>query len=172
MTEKFPVHIMIKPEGLENFPGFIRSRIELLEAITGAVRTTHLTTRLTLKQAELIYPQEIFLQKIRDAVASGETEHYIFHGNSPDIYDQVALAKGKANVDWGIRGTLVKEIDRVGLKFERWQNFIHSSDTLEETRSICFHFNKDLPICSECAARELCYGKLKGSDMPATVPEP
>lgn len=168
MSEKYPIHIMIKPEGLEYFPDFIRSRIELFQDITGATTTTHMLTRLAPEHVELIYPKDTFTPEVREAIVYGKTEHYIFHSTAPDIYEQARLAKGKANIDSGIRGALVREINRVGLKFEKWQNFVHSSDTLEETHAICFHFNKDLPVCTGCAAKSLCYGNLEGSAMPNT----
>lgn len=165
MGEKYPVHLMIKPEGLEYFPEFIHSELELFELMAGVERTTRVVTRLTPDEVSLIYPPDKFSPEVRNAIASGKTEHYIFHGSS-DIYNKTRMAKGKANVDWGIRGRISREVDRVGLKFEKWQNFIHSTDTLEDTKAICFHFNKDMPACIGCVAKTLCYGNLEGSDMP------
>lgn len=171
MTERYPIHIMIKPEGLENFPGFIRCELQLFEEITGAEITTRVVTRLTPEQARLIYPESSFPPEVRRAIASGKTEHYIFHGAS-DIYEMARKTKGKANIDWGIRGKLARRVEGAGLRFERWQNFIHTSDTLEETRAICSHFNSDLPVCTGCVANGLCYVNLEDSTVPNTSLEP
>ena len=164
MVERYPEHIMIKPEGREYFPDYIKSQIELFEAVTGAQRTVHLVTRLSPEQVTLIYPEENIPEAFKRFLAENPTEHFIFHGNE-QIYEAAKRMKGKY-MTTGVRGTLSRESPRLGIPFEKWHNFVHSADTLNETISICGHLNTELSVCSQCVAKSVCYG-VKGSSMPS-----
>lgn len=170
MNETYPIHLMIKPEGLENFTDFIHGQLELLEALSGRERTVNIVTRLTPEQVQMLYPEEKIPKEFKKFLSEHPSEHLILHGTK-EIYELAKTMKGKVKPESGLRGSLVAAAERIGLPLERWQNFVHSTESIEESYPICAHFTKDLPTCTHCAAKELCYG-AKGSAMPETSLKP
>lgn len=170
MRETYPIHLMIKPEGLEYFTDYIHGQLELLEAVSGGERTVKLVTTLTSEQVEMLFPEEKIPKDFKKFLSEHPSEHFIFHGTK-EIYELAKRIKGKVKPESGLRGSLVAAAQRIGLSLERWQNFVHSAESIEESYPICAHFTKDLSTCSHCAAKELCYG-AKGSAMPETSLRP
>ncbi len=156
MNEEFPMHVMIKPEGLELFPDYLASQVRLLEALHGNGVSRKIRTVLTLDEVDMIYSKGSLPEEVKRYLAQSPTEHYFFHGG-PLIYEQAKEMKGKYGLSFGIRTTLAKEVDRLGIKMEKWKNFIHTPDDETETYSICSHFNTDVGVCQNCVARPLCY---------------
>jgi len=160
MNEKFPMHIMVKPEGLELFPNYLTSKIEMLESLHGEGQYRKLRTTLTPEEVEMIYPRDTAPKEFKEYLAEHPTEHHFILGDA-DIYRYTRAMKGKYGIPTGIRGELAEVLPRMGEKLERWQNFVHSTDDVEETRTICFNFNKDTEMCSYCVANKICYSVKK-----------
>ena len=170
MNEKYPVHIMIKPEGRAQFLDFIRSKIDLLTLEDDIDVNAHFVTILTEEQVLMIYPEEKIPVAFKQRITETPTEHYIMHG-SERIYGLANEMKGKVIPSSGIRGILVEASKKLDIPLERWTNFVHSSESIEEAYPICSHFIKDIATCSGCVARSLCYG-ARGSSMPDTSLRP
>lgn len=156
MREKFPIHVMIKPEGLEHFPDQIRDGIRLFERRSGAEEIFHMVTTISPEQVDLIYRDEGVSDDLRVALSGSDTEHHVFHGPE-GIYDAAREMKGKMNPPHGLRGHLKELAADRGLRFERWQNFIHTADSLEATRHICNNLLGSYADCSNCVGKELCH---------------
>lgn len=156
MNEEYPIHVMIKPEGLELFPDYLVSQVQLLEALHGNGVSRKIRTVLTLDEVDMIYPKGSLPEEVKRYLSQSPTEHYFFHGDSL-IYEHAKEMKGKYGLPFGIRATLIEETDRLGIKMEKWKNFIHTPDDEIQTYSICSHFNADIGVCQNCVARSLCY---------------
>lgn len=156
MNEEYPIHIMIKPEGLELFPDYLSSQVQLLEALHGNGDTRVIRKVLTLDEVEMIYPKDSVPEEVKRYLSQSPTEHYFFHGG-PLIYEQAKEMKGKYGQPVGVRATMADAVVRLGIKMEKWKNFIHTSDDELETYSICSNFNTDIGVCQNCVARPLCY---------------
>jgi len=155
MREKFPLHIMIKPEGLEYFPDYIHDSIQLFERETESEEIFRMITTLTPKQVDLVYPDDNIPEELKKWLSSKNTEHYIIQGVEK-IYEMAKTMKGKSDSTLGIRGSLVKLSSEMNLRFEKWQNFIHTSDSLEQTQHICSNLLNPGSGCLFCSIRERC----------------
>lgn len=155
MSEKYPLHIMIKPEGLENFEGHIRGKIKLLEKSQGSAPVVEVITTLSPEQVRLIYGDKLFPANM-EQLTTGRTKHIIIQGNE-DIYEEAWEMKGKVYPPSGLRGELRSSAENSGLKLERWQNFIHTADNPEETMPICREIIDAKEKCEDCAIREICW---------------
>lgn len=161
--ETFPIHIMIKPEGLDLFPDYITSQIELIDTSYSLERMHNIRTVLTPNEVELIYPGSAAPDDLKTHLSNNPTHSFFIHGKEL-VYSAVKSMKGKYGNPVGIRGQLSEASTKINQPMEKWKNFVHSSDDKLEAHGICFHFNTDVSICQNCAARSLCYG-AKGSDM-------
>jgi len=146
---------MIKPEGLENFPLYIETQLSLLETITDSERLFSTRTILTPDEVEMIYPEASAPAVLKKYLCEHPTEHFFLLGDA-DIYDKAKAIKGKMDNKQGIRGTLQHVSKNHQFNFEKWQNFVHSSDNIIESQPICSHFIKDPSRCNDCAAKSVC----------------
>lgn len=156
MNEQYPIHIMIKPEGLELFPDYITSQIQNLEATLGNGNYRKLRTILTPEEVEMIYPKNSAPSELKEYLSKNETEHHFLFGDS-SIYQHAKEMKGKYGLSEGVRGVVTDGVNRLGIKMEKWKNYIHTSDSESEAHSICFNSNSEINNCASCAARTLCY---------------
>lgn len=156
MNEEYPIHVMIKPEGLELFPDYLATQIQLLEAMHGNGVARKVRTVLTLDEVDMIYPKDSVPEEVKRYLAQNPTEHYFFHGG-PRIYEEAKRMKGKYGLPFGVRSTMAEAVGRLGIKMEKWKNFIHTPDDEVDTYPICFHFNKEIQVCQNCVARPMCY---------------
>jgi hypothetical protein len=155
-----PIHLMIKPEGLESFPGYTNTQLDLFEAITDAQRVVDIVTTLTPEEVSIIYPGDIAPQNYKDYLATHETKQVVFLGRE-GIHDKGQELKGKMSPPAGVRGTLNQICEEFGFTLEDYQNFIHSTDNTLETYKICQHFNTEKNGCEICAAKSLCQSQKK-----------
>jgi len=156
MIEQYPIHIMIKPEGLQFFPQYITTQIELLEVLNNNGQYRKLRTVLTPDEVEMIYPKNSAPVALKEYLTKRPTEHHFLQGGQ-QIYENAKVMKGKYGQSSGIRGVLSSNVDKLGINIEKWQNFIHSADNERESAAICLNFNTDKKNCANCVSRSLCY---------------
>lgn len=142
MKEFFTLHIMVKPEGLELFPEYVHSEIELLESAYGVGKNYQIRTVLTPEEVELIYPLNSAPAEFKQYLSENETEHFFIQGDE-NIYDEAKKMKGKYGQTSGIRGELTTAVDKMQIKMEKWENFVHTSDRQEEAMPIFEKLVKD-----------------------------
>jgi len=155
MSPEYPIHVMIKPEGLDLFPDYLRSQVEALEAVCGKGSFRRVLITLTPDEVEMIYPGDAAPEIFKQYISSHPTEHYFFQGEE-GVYLQAKAMKGKYGQPTGIRTAVSKGAEKAGVKLERWQNFIHSSDDVFEAHRICKHLSSDNTPCKNCQGKSLC----------------
>lgn len=162
MSEYFPIHLMIKPEGLEYFPDYLRSQLDILQVESGGITLRNIRTILTPDEVELIYPETSAPKELKEYLTQHPTEHRLLLGNQHS-YEIAKQTKGKYDKDTGIRGTLRAVTETYQFPFEKWQNFVHTSDNIKEAQPVCSHFVKETDLCQSCAAKTVCYSQRSAS---------
>lgn len=151
MNDRYPLHVMIKPEGLWLFPDYIQTQLELMATRCGYHLLTRFQTILTPEQVELIYPGNVSPQEQKLFLTQHLTEHYFFQGNE-SIYNTASTLKGKCLPACGLRGTLLATAVSMGVRLQMWQNFIHISDNTREAHAPGKRLNLCPGNCTNCSA--------------------